>query len=1105
VSCSHIRPNLLAYLDGEVTDAERAQIEAHLVTCQECADELARLRALQADLDDTIPAGLAELRLARPAKERIRARLRRAQERRGFLDTLTETLAGLWRPRPGLFKAAIPLVVAFFLAFAGFVGTLPPTARAQETVVLGPTTFAPDTDAALRVIVRDHASAQPISDAEITVRLWPQGADEAVLLYSGRTGRQGTADVRFRVPPFAQDRVSADLIVTTASSLGQDEVAQRVTVQRSFRLYLTSDKPLYQPGQAIHLRVLALDAATSFPAANRRVTSMVENPNGERVFKETQRASSYGIAATDYTLPADAPHGDYYLTAALGDTVSERTVTVGRYERPRFKVDLTPARSYYLSGEVAGGQVTARHFHDEPLPGATVTLRAYLHDPDRQLVATVQGRTDEQGAFAFSFGLPARLRAESANLALAASVTDETGHVQWAGRVIPVAAEPLVIAVVAEGGRLRPGVENTVYVLTATPDGAPAPAQLTLDMAGQEYELSTDAYGLTEFHFVPDPDVRSVRVRATARDAQGREATRTATLSTDQGPAQVLLRLDRAAYEVGETMHLEILTGQGEVIYLDIVRQGQTLSTHVAELQTGRAELALDVSPEMAGTLELRAYQVLPDGTLARDARLAVVDAPSAMTVDVRADKMAYQPGDVARVTIDTHLDGEPVQSAVGVAVVDESVFALEDRAPGFAKLFFLLEASLLDPTARPQGVALPDLLDPSDAAEVRAAQDLAARAAWADLPAGDFALQRSTRTEAAAAAEARARGRFRGLGLGLGVALLGIPLVLWAVVVGRLRRAGSLRPALWRTSLALIGLTFVFFVPLMVAVLLGLSFLLGKALLAVLLLAWLAALVALSIEVWHRRDDGAQIVVLLIAAYGVLGALMGYVAERGGDLSFGLVLGIAAAFLAALSALLLLAVSFWQEKRRGAAGVTYALTLSFVAVVVLAGAALATSSLFAQTVTDPWLYAGPAGWLTGCAAAPTPETIEKVVTEIVKKTVKETAIVEGTPQAVEKKVTKVVEAEKAVTATAEPLPTALPTGIPTATPMPTPEAPPPLLGQFVPETIYWAPQAITDEKGHLEIEIPLPDAPATWRLTALASTRRGQLGAATAVLNVTR
>ena len=70
---------------------------------------------------------------------------------------------------------------------------------------------------------------------------------------------------------------------------------------------------------------------------------------------------------------------------------------------------------------------------------------------------------------------------------------------------------------------------------------------------------------------------------------------------------------------------------------------------------------------------------------------------------------------------------------------------------------------------------------------------------------------------------------------------------------------------------------------------------------------------------------------------------------------------------------------------------------------------------------------------------------------------------------------------------------------------MPTPEAPPPLLGQFVPETIYWAPQAITDEKGHLEIEIPLPDAPATWRLTALASTRRGQLGAATAVLNVTR
>jgi len=1134
MNCDQIRPNLSAYLDGEVTDEERAQIEAHLATCSECADELAHLQSLQADLRDAVPAGLNQLRLPRPAQERIRERLRRVQARRtqrqrGFSKTLRRGLAGLLRPRPALVKAAIPLIVALFLVLAGLVGTLPVPVSAQETIVISPATFAPDTDAALRVIVRDQTSAQPIPGAEISVRLRPRDHRE-VLLYSGRTGSQGTADVRFHVPLYAQDSVSADLVVTSTSPQGRDQVTQRVTVRRSFRVYLTSDKPLYQPGQTIHLRALALDAAQGRPAADRRVLFRVQGTSGERVFEKSVRASSYGIAATDYVLHADADRGSYRVIAALGDTVSARTVTVGRYQRPRFKVDLSPARSYYLPGEVVKGRVMAHLFEARPLPGATATLRAYLHDPKRRLVATVQGRTDVGGTFSFSFGLPSNVQAEQANLALEASVADETGHIEWAGRVLPVAAEPLAVDVVAEGGRLRPGVENVVYVLTATPDGAPAPARLALDVAGKTHELTTDGYGLARFRFVPGLGVRDVQVKVTARDAEGRHVTRTVTLSADRGPAQVLLRLDRAAYEVGETMRLEVLAGQGEIVHLDVVHrnQGQTLSTHVARLRVGRAELALDVSPQMVGTLELHAYQVLPDGTLARDARLAVVDAPVQVAVDVRADESAYRPGDVAHVAIRTQTGGRPVQSAVGIAVVDESVFALEERAPGFAKLFFLLEKSLLERTALPLGVPLQDLLDPSEEAEVRAAQDQAARTAWAKLPAGDLDLQRSTPAQPAAAA--RARSRFQRLGRGLVIALLGIPIALWILVVRRLWRPGSWGPALWRTALVLLGLVFFLIVPTMAAALVGLFLLLGEmlgtALLVFLLVAWLAALVALGIYAWRRGDDSAQIAASLVAAYGILGALTGYVAERGGDPGLGPVLGVAAAFIAALTALLLLTASLWVEKRPGAAGAALALTLLSVALVVLAGAALATSSLFVQTLTDPGAYAGPAAWLTGCSPASKREIVEKTMTQAGKETVVAEKEVKVTKVA-EKEAAKEVEkaatvtpaaqptptavATPAATASPQPLPTMSPTVVPTASPtaspavgpMPISEPPPPLLGQFIPETIYWAAEAITDEAGHLELDIPLPGVQATWRLTALASTRQGQLGAATANLHV--
>jgi peptide/nickel transport system substrate-binding protein len=64
--------------------------------------------------------------------------------------------------------------------------------------------------------------------------------------------------------------------------------------------------------------------------------------------------------------------------------------------------------------------------------------------------------------------------------------------------------------------------------------------------------------------------------------------------------------------------------------------------------------------------------------------------------------------------------------------------------------------------------------------------------------------------------------------------------------------------------------------------------------------------------------------------------------------------------------------------------------------------------------------------FVSACGPTPTPEVVEveKVVTQVVKETVKETVIVEGTPEVVEKEVTKVVEVEQVVTATPEPSPT---------------------------------------------------------------------------------
>ena len=89
---------------------------------------------------------------------------------------------------------------------------------------------------------------------------------------------------------------------------------------------------------------------------------------------------------------------------------------------------------------------------------------------------------------------------------------------------------------------------------------------------------------------------------------------------------------------------------------------------------------------------------------------------------------------------------------------------------------------------------------------------------------------------------------------------------------------------------------------------------------------------------------------------------------------------------------------------------------------------------------------------------------------------------------------------EVAPPATPSPLATGVPptpAPAPTATPASVAREPFPLRRIF-PETLYWDAEALTDESGHLALDLPLADNITTWRLTALASTQEGELGIAT-------
>ena len=196
--------------------------------------------------------------------------------------------------------------------------------------------IAPGMPAAVRVAVRDGEKNTPAANADVQVSLVSVEGDE-IWMVSTQTDDEGFAQVSTEVPadlPEGEYKLRAMLP-------GDKQGAAEHTVQlnRSFRVLLTSDKPMYQPGQKIHIRTLSLANAGLRPEAGRKAIIEVQDAKGNKVFKRTGETSAFGIFAEDFELADQVNLGSYTISATVGDTTSERTVRVERYKLPRFKID----------------------------------------------------------------------------------------------------------------------------------------------------------------------------------------------------------------------------------------------------------------------------------------------------------------------------------------------------------------------------------------------------------------------------------------------------------------------------------------------------------------------------------------------------------------------------------------------------------------------------------------------------------------------------------------------------------------------------------------------------------------------------------------------
>lgn len=200
MSCPRTRKRLNPYLEGDLSDAERARIRAHLEACSGCAAELDALRRtlkLLGELPDVEPPP----HLA----QRIIARLRDGEGEPGRFDWLRGPLGRLSDLRAGMAALALALLAVAVLRGGGpdpgeradaLRAALREAPAAAPDLELGPSlgaaaapaSAAPDADAVL-----DRARRDPMTALGALRNLPPSGREAFIAVLIQRARERGEA------------------------------------------------------------------------------------------------------------------------------------------------------------------------------------------------------------------------------------------------------------------------------------------------------------------------------------------------------------------------------------------------------------------------------------------------------------------------------------------------------------------------------------------------------------------------------------------------------------------------------------------------------------------------------------------------------------------------------------------------------------------------------------------------------------------------------------------------------------------------------------------------------------------------------------------------
>jgi len=570
-------------------------------------------------------------------------------------------------------------------------------ADSVSVVVVAPKTLYANARGSVTVTAVSAADRLPVS-AAVVIR-FVENASTSTELFNGLTdsSKAGRVTAEFDTPDVAPGAYTLEVEVEGL----ENSLTAQVQVRLMPILFIETDKPIYKPGQRIKARVLSLNNQLR-PSPDQHVEIQITDGKGVKIYRETLTTNAFGVAPFELPLASELNFGTWKITAEAGSASTAIDVRVEKYVLPRFDVELVTERDYFLVDETVSGTVKANYFFGKNVDG-TVEISANRYVGVWEEYATytgalVDGKVDfELPAVEYVSGTSGAGGAGSAELKV--TVTDTGSHEEKTNKLLKIVGSKLQHQLIALSKSITPGQPFEIMLVAETPDGkdATASAQVTCEYHNQNWGSSQETIpvesftGSTKVTFTPPEDTSWVWVRSVA-ESDDSSAEAQLNIYSSYSPSDSFIYLSRDSdgpVKVGTIFAIDVFKTHNVTVFYDVFANGRTVWSGY----TKTSRIALLAVPEMIPSAKVVAYVINPNNEISADSLQFDVTVEHAADLEVAFDAEQVLPGDPVQVSV-----AAETEAMVGLAIVDESVYALNEGRLNMEEVFKELEQIFMEP-----------------------------------------------------------------------------------------------------------------------------------------------------------------------------------------------------------------------------------------------------------------------------------------------------------------------------------------------------------------------------------------------------------------------